>query len=123
MCLKRNKGLPWLGHGGPGGDCEEVERSGETMKYEISVILFKSNGGWEGLIKLFIKQPSEMLPRTGVVASPSPSVWATLSDLLPKYAQAEAVNLIYGGTSENSAAPPQPGARAPMNTSCSSQTR
>ena len=66
VCLRCSKGLLWLEHRGPGSNCEEVERSGQNIKYEISIILFKSNGGRQDLIQLFIKQPSEILPRTGV---------------------------------------------------------
>ena len=66
VCLRCSKGPPWLEHRGPGSDCEEIERSGQNIKYEISIILFKSSGGRQDLIHLFIKQPSETLPRMGV---------------------------------------------------------
>jgi len=66
VCLRCGKGPPWLEHRGPGSDCEEVDRSGQNIKYEISIILFKSNGGWQDLIQLFIKQSSETLPCMGV---------------------------------------------------------
>ena len=66
VCLRCSKGPPWLEHRGPGSDCEEIERSGQNIKYEISVILLKSSGGWQDLIQLFVKQPPEMLPCMGV---------------------------------------------------------
>lgn len=62
VCLSYSKGPPWLEHSGTGSDCKEVERSGQNIKYEISVIFFKSSGGWQDLIQLFIKPPSETLP-------------------------------------------------------------
>lgn len=61
--------------------------------YEISVILLKSSGGWQDLIHLY-KTTLRASPRTGGMASPFPSVWATLSDLLPVCAQAGAVNSV-----------------------------
>ena len=53
--LRYSKGLPWLEHRGPGSDCEEVERRGQNIKYEISIILFKSNGSWQDLIQFLYK--------------------------------------------------------------------
>ena len=66
VCLRCSKGPPWLEHRGLGSDCEEVERSGQNINYEINVILFNSSGGGQDLIQLFIKQPSETLPLKGV---------------------------------------------------------